>query len=48
MVLRTMRAPDGGPALRTRALALLVVLGMLGLAAPPLITVTRWLLSGAL
>jgi hypothetical protein len=41
-----MRAPDGGPALRTRAVALLVALGMLLAAAPMLIPITRWLFSG--
>jgi hypothetical protein len=40
-----MRAPDGGPSLRTRAVALLVALGMLFAAAPMLFTFTRWALS---
>jgi|GEM_PF-4694755 len=42
-MLRTMRAPGGGPALRTRAVALMLVVGMLGLAAPVLIAIVRWL-----
>jgi hypothetical protein len=43
-----MRAPNGGPSLRTRAVALVVALALLGLTAPPLITIARWLLSGAI
>jgi hypothetical protein len=41
-----MRASTGGPSLRTRAIALLVALGMLLAAAPLLIPITRWLFSG--
>jgi hypothetical protein len=43
-VLSTLRGPDGGPSLRVRALAALVVLGLVVLTAPlvafPLV---RWL-----
>jgi hypothetical protein len=42
-MLRTLRAPDGGPALRTRAVALTVIVVMLLSAAPALIPVVRWL-----
>jgi hypothetical protein len=41
-----MRAPNGGPSLRTRAVAALMALGMLLAAAPALITIARWLFSG--
>jgi hypothetical protein len=42
-MLRTMRAPDGGPALRTRLLAIMVIVGMLLLSgAEMLIPVFRW------
>ena len=41
-----MRAPNGGPALRTRAVALLVALGLLFATAPLLFTITRWVFSG--
>ena len=44
-MLRTMRAPDGGPALRTRMVALMVAVGMLFLGGPALIPITRWLLG---
>lgn len=48
MLLRLMRAPrTGGPSPLARLLALLVVLGLLGLAAPLLgpatFAVVRWL-----
>lgn len=33
-MLRELRSPDGGPRLRVRLLALLVVLGMVLLTAP--------------
>jgi hypothetical protein len=44
-VLRTLRHRDGGPALRVRVIAALVVLCMAALAAPVLIPVVRWLLD---
>jgi hypothetical protein len=44
-MLRTMRAPGGGPALRTRLVALMLAVGMLFAAAPALIPVVRWALS---
>jgi hypothetical protein len=39
-----MRSPNGGPALRTRAVAALTALGLLLLsgAAPLLVPLTRW------
>ncbi len=41
-MLRTLRSPGGGPAFRTRVVALLLALGMLLAAAPLLIPATRW------
>lgn len=41
-MLRTLRDPGGGPAFRTRLVALLLALGMLLAAAPLLIPITRW------
>lgn len=41
-MLRTLRAPSGGPAFRTRVVAFLLALGMLLAAAPLLIPITRW------
>lgn len=41
-MLRTLRSPEGGPAIRTRVVALLLALGMLLAAAPMLIPITRW------
>jgi hypothetical protein len=43
-MLRTMRAPGGGPALRTRMVALMVAVGMLLAAAPALIPIIRWII----
>ena len=42
VMLRILRAPGGGPAFRTRVVALLLALGMLLAAAPLLIPMTRW------
>jgi hypothetical protein len=42
-MLRTMRAPNGGLALRTRLLALMLAVGMLLAAAPALIPIIRWI-----
>lgn len=42
-MLRTLRNPDGGPALRVRLVAGLLVLGLILLAAPLLVPVLRWL-----
>jgi hypothetical protein len=42
-MLATMRNAEGGPALRVRVVAFLVILGMLGLAAPVAIPLVRWL-----
>jgi hypothetical protein len=44
-MLRTMRAPGGGPALRTRLVALMVAVGLLLAAAPALIPVVRWIVG---
>lgn len=44
-MLRALRAPGGGPALRTRVLAALVIVGMLVAAAPVLIPITRWMVA---
>ena len=45
-MLRTLRdTQNGGPALRMRVMAVLVILGMLALSAPVLIPVSRWLLG---
>jgi len=44
-VLRSLRNEQGGPALRLRLLAALVVLGLLLLSAPVLIPVLRWLVD---
>jgi hypothetical protein len=44
-MLRTMRAPNGGPALRTRMVALMVAVGMLLAAAPALIPIIRWIVD---
>lgn len=41
-MLRLLRAPSGGPAVRTRVVAFLLALGMLLGAAPLLIPITRW------
>jgi hypothetical protein len=41
-MLRILRAPGGGPAFRTRVVALLLALGMLLAAAPLLVPITRW------
>jgi hypothetical protein len=48
VVLRTMRAPSGGPSLRTRAIALLTALGLLVGTAPLLIPIIRWVFSGVM
>jgi hypothetical protein len=46
MLLRMLREPGTGrPAPLARLLALLLVLGMLGITAPVLLPVLRWLLS---
>lgn len=44
-MLRTMRAPNGGLALRTRMVALMVAVGMLLAAAPALIPIIRWVVA---
>ncbi|MGQ0629788.1 MAG: hypothetical protein ACT4P1_02005 [Sporichthyaceae bacterium] len=44
-MLRTLRAPSGGPAFRTRLVALLLALGLLLSAAPLLIPITRWVID---
>jgi hypothetical protein len=44
-MLRTMRAPGGGPALRTRLVAFMVAVGLLLAAAPALIPVVRWIVG---
>ncbi len=41
-MLRLLRSPGGGPAFRTRVVALLLALGMLLAAAPLLVPITRW------
>jgi hypothetical protein len=43
-MLRTMRSPGGGPSMRVRMVALVLMILMLaaGGAAPVLIPVTRW------
>lgn len=41
-MLRTLRAPGGGPSLRTRMVALMLLVGMVLAAAPALIPVARW------
>lgn len=46
-MLPTLRDPRGRPAAPLRLLAVLVVVGMLVLAAPVLVPVLRWV-SGAL
>jgi hypothetical protein len=43
-----MRASSGGPALRTRAIALLTALGLLVGTAPLLIPIARWVFSGVI
>ena len=43
-MLGTLRNAEGGPSLRVRVLAALVVLGMLTLSAPVLIPVLGWLM----
>ena len=46
MLLRMLREPGTGrPAPLSRLLALLLVLGLLGITAPVLLPVLRWLLS---
>ncbi len=43
-MLSSLRGPDGGPALRVRVLALVVVLGLVLLTAPlVLVPLVRWL-----
>jgi hypothetical protein len=42
-MLATLRNAEGGPSLRVRLLAVLVILGMLLLSAPVVIPVVRWL-----
>ena len=44
-VLRTLRDPEGGPALRVRLVAALLALGLLLLSAPAVLPVLRALLS---
>ena len=44
-MLGTLRNADGGPALRVRVLAVLVILGMVALSAPVVIPLVRWLLD---
>lgn len=44
-MLRTLRTPDGGPALRVRLVAALLVVGLMLLAAPLLVPVLRWLVG---
>ncbi len=47
-MLGTLRNPDGGPALRVRVLAVLVILGMVALSAPVVIPLVRWLFDALL
>lgn len=44
-MLRSLRNEQGGPALRVRVLAVLVVLGLLLLSAPVLVPVLGWLVD---
>lgn len=44
-MLPALRDQDGRPAVPLRLLALLVVLGMLGVAAPALLPVLGWLMD---
>ncbi len=44
-MLGTLRNADGGPALRVRVLAVLIILGMLALSAPVVVPLVRWLLG---
>ena len=45
-MLRALRDPEGGPALRVRLVAALLVLGLVVLAAPVvLVPLLRWLLG---
>jgi hypothetical protein len=44
-VLRSLRAPDGGPALHVRLIAAVIVLGMTVLAAPVVVPLLRWLVD---
>jgi hypothetical protein len=42
-MLGNLREPDGRPRVRTRLIALLAAVGLLGLSAPAIIPVVRWL-----
>ncbi|MGH8866583.1 MAG: hypothetical protein ACRDYU_01150 [Actinomycetes bacterium] len=44
-MFRGLRGPDGRPTLRTRVLAVVVVLGLAVLSAPALIPVLRWTIN---
>lgn len=45
-MLRALRAPDGGPALRVRLVAALLAFGLLLLAAPlVLVPLLRWVFA---
>ena len=44
-MLPALRDPSGKPAAPLRLVAVLVVLGLLGLAAPAVIPVVRWLVT---
>lgn len=45
-VLSQLRSPSGGPALRVRVIAALIVLGLVVLTAPlALVPLLRWLLG---
>lgn len=45
MVLRSLRAPSGGPSPLARMLAVLVVAGMVLAISPLVLVALRWLLS---
>jgi hypothetical protein len=46
VLLRLMRDPvNGGPAPLARLIALVLVLGLLGLSAPVLVLVVRWVVD---
>lgn len=45
MVLRSLRAPSGGPSPLARLLAVLVVAGLVLAASPLVLVAVRWFLS---
>lgn len=42
-MLRRLRSPEGGPALRVRVIAVVLVIGLLLAAAPLLIPFLQWI-----